>query len=202
MIAEKARIEAWGKRVLSDLAGCENDIKKEQENIKHLSIAKPSWGKYLWSKKTSIDRSDLFWEEDLMNELQKDVPNNYHNMENCKQRIQSKEERKKALLKELDEANKAMNIIMNRFKITPRYAAKQKPHSPLTGLLKAIEAKKLKEQHDISSPETLGNNMQESEGNGEVDKNPRDTNDRIISSNELLKINSVLNDKKREREVF
>lgn len=192
-IAEKQRVDTFGKRVIADLQTCDSEIQEAKDDIDHLSKNTSVNSKF---KKWNTDLENLFGDE----KISRDFDNSFK-MQTIKQKLEDAQNRKKDLMKELDKANTDMNRITNRLKTIPQYEASKKEEKKvlLTDIFKSLQEKKAKENKQIIKeveqvmPEQIENiinelivtNVFEEENAFEDEVNTN--NDKLVSSRDLRK---------------
>ncbi len=197
-IAEKQRVDAFGKRVIADLVICEREISEVKTVIEQ--IHKPTTKNYKFRRAWDVDMQDLFGEEKLMREL-----NNASHMEAEKQKLQDTQNKRTELMKELDQANKEMNILVNRLKTIPQFEKPKPVEKPiekkalLGDILYGLQSKKIdqkkveqseqkvKEITKITTEQTESNTTEPEitnvcEQENTFEEEPNTNNSKIVSS--------------------
>ncbi len=184
------------KRVLDDIETCVTEINAINTEIAQLT-QKSNIKQKMRFRNWDIDAEDLFGSE----VLDKEIDNTFKSQE-LQQRLKSFVNRKSELHKELDQANRDMNIVMSKFKNTDQYV-KPKPQEKkldLANILKSIQSKKMTEQKpeikviEKVEPEQIETNIKEAvetnvleEENAFEDIEEPNTNDKLVSSRYLRK---------------
>lgn len=193
-IAEKQRVDTFGKRVLEDLKTCDSEIAELNSNITRFrsSLNKHKMNIRNWG----VDAEDLFGRELLGKELDQ----TFH-LQELQTELRSREIRKIELGKELDQANREMNIVINKLKTIPQFEKlePQKKKLDLANILKGIQAKKIAEQKpEIKREEKIVPIQIEPELNEPVETNVLEeenafedelniNNSKLVSSRDLRK---------------
>jgi hypothetical protein len=193
-IAEKQRVDTFGKRVIADLQTCDSEISEAKDDIARLSKNTSVNPKF---RKWSTDLEDLFGDEKESREL-----NNSFKIQTIKQKLENAQIKRSDLMKELDKANTDMNRLTNRLKTIPQYEAPKKEEKKvlLTDIFKSLQEKRAKENKQIIKevvqliPEPIENIINEpivtnvfEEENAFEDIEEPNTNDKLVSSRDLRK---------------
>lgn len=191
---EKQRVDTFGKRVLDDLKTCDQEINSLNEAIARHNQTQRN--RKAGIRNWNVDTQDLFGAEVLSKELE-----NTFNAQDLQQRLKSFSNRKSELYKELDQANREMNVVLNRLKTIDQFE-KPKPQEKkldLANILKGIQSKKITEQKpetkviekvapqqiETSINEDVETNVLEEENAFEDEENIN--NGKLVSSRELRK---------------
>lgn len=194
-IAEKQRVDTFGKRVLDDLETCTTEIAAINTEIARLSQM-PNTKQKMRFRNWDTDAEDLFGAEIL----DKEIIHTFKAQE-LQQRLNSFINRKSELHKELDQANRDMNIVMSKLKNIEQYE-KSKPQEKkldLANILKSIQSKKIAEQKqeakviekvepeqiETNTNEPVETNVLEEENAFEDEENTN--NGKLVSSRDLRK---------------
>lgn len=188
-IAEKTRVDAFVKRVLSNLEACDKEILQQEEALERLS----SGNTRSKNDKYSAWHADI---EDLFGDEYEDMKlSNQFRLEENQKRLDILKNAKNEFLKELNKANKVMDAITNRLKTTAQFekpitVVENKPS--LLSLLNGIKTNKteqLGQVNELSQKQgkTQENNAEQSENipaeNNQSESIP--ANDKFVSSSQL-----------------
>ncbi|MDP2385643.1 MAG: hypothetical protein Q8M29_04680 [Bacteroidota bacterium] len=194
-IAEKQRVDTLGKRVIADLQTCDSEINSINSDIDRFAKT-PNTKQKMRFRNWNIDAEDLFGAE----VLDKEIDHTFKSQE-LQQRLKSFLNRKSELHKELDQANRDMNIVMSKLKNIDQYE-KPKPQEKkldLANILKSIQSKKVAEQKqeikmvekvvpeeiETNINEAVETNVLEEENAFEDEENTN--NGKLVSSRDLRK---------------
>jgi predicted nucleic acid-binding Zn ribbon protein len=194
-IAEKQRVDTFGKRVLNDLESCVSEINSINTEIAQLT-QKSNIKQKMRFRNWDIDAEDLFGSE----VLDKEIDHTFKSQE-LQQRLKSFVNQKTELHKELDQANRDMNIVMSKLKNIDQYE-KPKPQEKkldLANILKSIQSKKIAEQKqeikviEKVEPEQIETNINEAvetnvlEEENAFEDEENTNNGKLVSSRDLRK---------------
>lgn len=192
-ISEKQRVDAFGKRVIADLQTCDSEISEAKDSIALLSKRTLGNPKY---RNWNMDMEDLFGKEKMSREMDHDLQ-----IESANQKLLDTQAQRAELIKELDQANRDMNIVMTKLKNIDQYE-KPKPQEKkldLANILKSIQSKKIAEQMqeikvmekveseqiETNIHEAVETNVLEEENAFEDEENTN--NGKLVSSRDLRK---------------
>ncbi len=146
-ITEKQRVDAFGKRVIEDLEDCTSEIAELNHTIEKFSNSIKSKSKT--RIRNCVDTQDLFGDEILNREMDHAIQ-----IQTLRQELNECLNRKTELNKELDQANREMNSVMNKLKTIPQFE-KPKPEEKkinFVDIFRGLESKKITEKKQEIKP--------------------------------------------------
>lgn len=192
-IAEKQRVDTFGKRVIADLQACDSEISEAKDSIALLSKRTLVNPKY---RNWNIDMEDLFGKEKMSREMDHELQ-----IESANQKLLDTQTQRTELIKELDKANKEMNNIVTRLKTIPQFETPKsvEKKTSLAEIMYGLQSKKtnqteqkaiaviqiVPEQIETNINEAVEINVLEEENAFEDEENTN--NGKLVSSRELRK---------------
>ena len=192
-IAEKQRVDTFGKRVIADLQTCDAEISETKDSIALLSKRTLVNHKY---RNWNIDMEDLFGREKMRLEMDRDFQ-----MELANQKLLDTQIQRTELMKELDQANKEMNDVVTRLKTIPQFETPKivEKNISLAEIISGIQSKKIEQAEQNAKkiiqviPQQIENNINQPvvtnvyEEENAFEEEANTNNDKLVSSRDLRK---------------
>lgn len=193
-IAEKQRVDTFGKRVIADLQTCDAEISELNATIEQLSKTTSKNYKF---RNWDVDMEDLFGKEIFNGEINRSIK-----IDTEKENLHNAQIRRVGLMKELDQANKEMNNVVTRLKTIPQFETPKplEKKISLAEIMSGLQSKKTEQAEEKAKniiqtlPQQIENNIKEpvvtnvfEEENAFEDIEEPNTNDKLVSSRDLRK---------------